>query len=326
MTYRLESPSRLHFGLLAAQAAGTRAFGSVGLMIERPGVGLQARTVTGCECVVRGDVSPSVLRRAQALLEHLAERFPSPDGSAVEIELLWTAPEHAGLGLGTQLSMAVARAFHHQAGRTPVSIELGRQTGRGQRSAIGIHGFDHGGFLVDGGKRVTGAVAPLVARMDFPTDWPILLIGPDLPAGLHGHLERQAFAKNHAVAASTTDRLARLVLLALLPALAETDYQAFGEAIYEFNRTVGEFFAFAQGGPYAHPKLAAIVDWLRACSVPAVGQSSWGPTLFAILPDTDRVDWLRTQLDRQFALSQDQCLLTRANNTGAIATDCLGSC
>src|SRR5204862_353231 len=76
-------------------------------------------------------------------------------------------PEHTGLGVGTQLSRAVARAV---CPGVP-AVELARLAGRGNRSAIGVYGFEAGGFLVDGGKRDDAALAPLMARVDFPGDW-----------------------------------------------------------------------------------------------------------------------------------------------------------
>ena len=87
-----------------------------------------------------------------------------------------SAPEeHVGLGVGTQLSLAVARAVLELAGLPdPGPAELARLTGRGARSGIGLHGFQHGGLIVDGGRKREGAVPPLLARASFPDDWQIL--------------------------------------------------------------------------------------------------------------------------------------------------------
>ena len=80
--------------------------------------------------------------------------------------------EHLGLGVGTQLSLAVARAVLKLAGRDGVApAELARLTGRGCRSGVGLHGFQHGGLIVDGGQKHDTGIPPLVARMPFPNDW-----------------------------------------------------------------------------------------------------------------------------------------------------------
>src|SRR5207244_3042946 len=101
-------------------------------------------------------------------------------------------------------------------------------------------------------------VAPLLARCDFPDDWRILLVLPRGLQGVHGVAESEAFSQlSHNP--GVTDMLCRLVLLGLLPALHERDLPAFGEALYEFNRRVGEVFRPWQGGVYAHPQSEALV-------------------------------------------------------------------
>src|SRR5205823_6018839 len=75
-----------------------------------------------------------------------------------------------------------------------------------------------------------------------------------------------------------TDRLCRLVLLGLLPAVVERNLNDFGEALAELQQLVGRCFASAQGGIYARPELDLIVAELRSQGLQGVGQSSWGPT------------------------------------------------
>src|SRR5205085_5154101 len=125
----------------------------------------------------------------------------------------------------------------------------------------------------------------LVAHAAFPENWRVLLILPEGGVGTHGPREREAFATLAAGAQSEaqTDALCRLVLLGMLPALAERNLAAFGEALYDFNRRVGELFRPWQGDVYAHPRTAELVRVLRSeRGVRGVGQSSWGPTVFAV--------------------------------------------
>jgi predicted sugar kinase len=69
----------------------------------------------------------------------------------------------------------------------------------------------------------------------------------------------------------------------MLPALAERDLDSFGEALYDYNRRCGAFFAPWQGGLFAHPRVAEVIAALRSARIKGVGQSSWGPTVFAIV-------------------------------------------
>ena len=57
----------------------------------------------------------------------------------------------------------------------------------------------------------------------------------------------------------------------------------FGPAITEVQRIVGDHFAPAQGGRFASSRVAEVLAWLEGRGVRCVGQSSWGPTGFAMM-------------------------------------------
>jgi predicted sugar kinase len=147
----------------------------------------------------------------------------------------------------------------------------------------------------------------------------VVLVLPPWGPGLHGDREIQAFERLTAEAAAPqfTQRLCRLVLLGILPALAERDLAAFGEAVHAFNRHVGEAFAPVQGGPYAHASTEEVVCYVRGQGVRGIGQSSWGPAIFAIVEDEGRADALVKNLRQHFGLGYHQVFRTRACNRGA---------
>jgi beta-RFAP synthase len=235
-----------------------------------------------------------------------------------------TPHAHAGLGTGTQLALAVARAITAQAQRPELNAEeLARRAGRGLRSALGIHGFQHGGFLVEGGKREANRIAPLLARADVPEQWRVVLMVPPWGKGLHGSDEARAFERpaDSSRFLRLTDSLCRLVLLGMLPALAEADLQAFGEAVYDFNLRAGEAFSDIQGGFYSNPRVTQAVEFIRQEGVHGVGQSSWGPTIFAIAPDEEEAESLASKLRAKLSLGHEQVFVTRACNQGATVED-----
>src|SRR5262249_44771216 len=131
--------------------------------------------------------------------------------------------------------------------------------------------------------------------------------------------EGQAFAQlqTEPPNPSQTDTLCRLVLLDMLPALAEHDLETLGEAAYEFNRRVGEMFHRVQGGTYAHPHIGELVEFIRRQGVHGVGQSSWGPGVFAFTDEAERADHLGQQVRDRFSLSPTEVLTTAACNRGA---------
>jgi beta-ribofuranosylaminobenzene 5'-phosphate synthase len=315
---RLTTPSRLHFGLLAWGPRAPRQFGGVGLMIDRPGLELTAREAPGWQA--EGPLADRTLRIAGRVAGLLAQRGAAVPPVRFAIDR--APPEHVGLGTGTQISLAVARALAGLAGLGDLPVaELAGLTGRGLRSGIGLHGFAHGGLIVDGGRRIPEGVPPLLSRLEFPPDWGVLVVIPASTPGLHGPGEIQAFDGLPPLSEALTDRLCRLVLLGLMPAVVERDLVRFGEALTELQHHVGRLFAPAQGGPYALPELEAIVTWLRTQGLHGVGQSSWGPTLygFSQAPADRRAAILR-RLRVRFGLAPRTAFWTRASAQGGKMT------
>jgi beta-ribofuranosylaminobenzene 5'-phosphate synthase len=322
---RIRTPSRLHFGLfsLPSELATDwlnhegdailpgRQFGGVGLMIDKPGIELVVAPAQAWSA--EGPLAERAVRFAQTYCEAVGIR------DAFHLHIVSAAQEHAGLGTGTQLGLAVARAIAElmqQPARDAVT--LARQVGRGLRSALGVHGFERGGFLVEGGKTSSTGISPLLVRHDFPEDWQILLILPRDAVGVHGRREAKAFADllQQPPDDRTTESLCRLVLLGLLPALLERDLRTFGEALYDFNRRAGEIFRPVQGGIYAHPAIEGIAKVLRDAGVKGVGQSSWGPTFFAVVA-VEEVAAIRQRLMMNAEIAREDLMVTSARNEGS---------
>jgi beta-RFAP synthase len=106
---------------------------------------------------------------------------------------------------------------------------------------------------------------------------------PDAPPGVSGAAEAEAFARLPPPAAREVERVAHLVLMQLLPALAEADLAAFGSALSEVQRITGGWFAPAQGGTFAPGASAALVRRLAEWGAAGVGQSSWGPAVYGVV-------------------------------------------
>jgi beta-ribofuranosylaminobenzene 5'-phosphate synthase len=67
------------------------------------------------------------------------------------------------------------------------------------------------------------------------------------------------------------------------------DIDEFGAALTEIQREIGSIFAARQGGVF-HPRAAPVVQALEALGVTAVGQSSWGPTVYGIVAGPERAE------------------------------------
>ena len=200
----------------------------------------------------------------------------------VQLDITEAPLEHVGLGLGTQLGLTVALALDTLFGRTEVPIvERAMSVGRGLRSAVGAHGFQRGGLIVESGKRDDDALGKLEAHVALPTDWHVLLIRTREHQGLAGTAEVQAFRELSSLGKhDKTEALHHALFSQLLPAAQANDFVAFSEAVFHYGLKAGEMFADAQGGAYLNETIAGLVDFCRSKGVQGVGQSSWGPTVF----------------------------------------------
>ena len=207
---RVVSGSRLHFGVFSfGGGSGERFFGGAGMMIDAPAV------VASVEPASAWSADGPRASRALDFARSFAASFDAGTIPPHVIHVEAMPPEHAGLGSGTQLGLAVARALAESAGvKNTGAEELAAKVARGQRSALGIHGFTHGGFLVEAGKRSCEAVSPLVARVVFPEEWRLVL-AIRRPSPACGPAEIEAFRQLQVSGVSLpTDALCRLVLLA----------------------------------------------------------------------------------------------------------------
>ena len=223
------------------------------------------------------------------------------------IHIAQAIPPHAGLGSGTQLALAIGMAYSALYGLNLQPNEIAQLTARGARSGIGVGAFMHGGVIVDGGRGENTLVPPIIARAEFSADWRIILIMDAGHQGLCGEQEVDAFKQLASVPSHVAEKLSRQVLMQALPALAEQDLAGFGAAVQALQIATGDYFAPAQGGRYASQKVANVLHSLENQGVHCVGQSSWGPTGFAIVASEDeaveRVKALIAQFEGETSLS-----------------------
>jgi beta-RFAP synthase len=197
-------------------------------------------------------------------------------------------PSHAGLGSGTQLALAIARGLAELYDLDTGPRALARAMGRAQRSAIGTWTFAGGGLVVEGGRLPTSdECGPLIARLPFPETWRCVVVVPDGPPGISGADEADAFARLPPPSERDVEHVSHLVLMSLLPALADSDLGQFGRALSEIQEVTGRWFAPAQGGTFAPGPSRALVRQLAEWGAAGVGQSSWGPTVYGIVEGAD---------------------------------------
>ncbi len=306
---RVTTTARLHMGFIDLHGGLGRRFGSIGLSLEHPATELEASFAEAL--TASGPNAERVLA--------CARDFAAAAGLAggAHLEVAQAIPEHAGLGSGTQLGLAVGAALARLYGLDLSVREIAMLTGRGRRSGIGIGAFEQGGLLVDGGRGEGAEVPPILARLPFPEAWRVLLIYDAGAQGVHGQEEIQAFRQLPEFPAVQAAHISRLVLMQALPAVAEQDLLNFGRAISEIQRMLGDHFASAQGGGrYISTAVGQAADWLEAQGVVCLGQSSWGPTGFAVVESEAQAQALKAGLEDCGMMVKTE--ICRARNAGSV--------
>ncbi len=308
----VEAPARLHFGILDLRGHRGRRFGGIGAAVPAPSVLLEA--TPGARLTAEGTDAG----RAHSFAERYLRSTGVNEGA--HLRVIRAIPAHAGLGSGTQLALAVARALAELHGQSAEPLSLARHVGRGLRSAIGTWTFALGGFVLEGGRRDgVDAVAPLISRLPIPASWRAVIVIPEGQPGLSGEAETAAFRELPPPAEREVERVAHLVLMQLLPALADADVGAFGAALTEIQRLTGGWFASAQGGAFAAGPTRDLIERMGDYGALGVGQSSWGPTVYGLVPHQDAAADLAQRI-RAYLGDRGEVLATGFSERGALVS------
>ncbi|MGA8056371.1 MAG: beta-ribofuranosylaminobenzene 5'-phosphate synthase family protein [Burkholderiales bacterium] len=303
------APARLHLGFLDLNGNLGRRFGSLGLAIDAfPTIVRVA--FSGHDQVVGTDAA-----RVGKVIARLRQQlgFDSP----LEVELVAAPPPHAGLGSGTQLALTLGTAVCRLHQRTVAPTELTTLLGRGLRSGIGLAAFQQGGFVVDAGAARQDRAPTTLVRIPFPDSWRVMLVLDPTGEGLHGAEEVAAFRALPPQARDAAGELCRLTLMGVLPGLVEQDLEQFGRAVTQIQAIVGDYFSPAQGGRFLSARVADALEWLAAEGVHCIGQSSWGPTGFAIVESGQAAERLVDAWQRRTRVPPIEWKICAGRNEGA---------
>lgn len=307
---RVTTSARLHMGFYDLTGTTGSMFGGLGLAIDSPCT--QVQISESKNLIIDAKSSDSVAKIVENLIKSLnLLNINLPNNFSVKI--LQSIPEHAGLGSGTQMALAIGAALNQLFGLNLTIAQIASAAMRGKRSGIGIGAFAQGGFLVDSGK-LNDEIPGTAMRHTFPNDWRILLVLDSTHTGVHGAAELQAFQ----TLAPAKSALRSMVFERMLPALQRSDLLTFGVYMQELQAYNGDYFTPIQGGRYASRSVELALAWLKNNGAPCTGQSSWGPTGFAILRDQQQAERLQAQAQLAFVDNSNISFkIVRGKNTGA---------
>ena len=285
---KISTPARLHLGFIDLHGGVGRKFGSVGIALDTPR--LELEIVPAQALNIQGADDVRIARLVEAFDKHYGVE------SCCNIRIKKTIPAHQGLGSGTQTALAIGQGLANLHSLTLTHHEIAYCLARGRRSGIGIHAFDHGGVLVDAGVK-DDKLPTLIFHHRFPDAWRILLITTKGQDGLHGVGERNAFQQLPQFSKSCAGALSRTVLMKLMPAVVERDFVSFTQAVYKLQAAMKDYFSSVQEQKISRFNSMKLLEYLDKQGIKGIGQTSWGPTLFAITKNQAQAEALKTELE-----------------------------
>ena len=274
-TVNVTTGARLHFGLLCGAPDSGWHYGGIGMMVDAPSWKLHLSVrPAATDDVVKG--SEPTVRRVTGLLA--ACRQSHPQLPAIHCEAASEIDYHAGLGAGTQLTLAIASGLRILQGQPrPANMnETAASFGRSRRSAIGTLGFDQGGFLIDYGKNPKSAPS---TRFSFPEQWRMILFTPLRREEISGEREEAFFGRRRYLESDILEHVSQVVSQEIEPSLKQQQLSRFRTSLATYGRLAGAYYAQEQGGVYSSPVIRDFAAWLKQIGLPEPVQSSWGPTV-----------------------------------------------
>jgi len=298
----ISSPARLHFGMINPFRRDLRLYLGAGLAINRPRVEIVVKKEK--ELSFRGPRSEEVMLKLRPLIE----KYDLRKGG---VEIRKTIPKHVGLGSTTQLLLSVAKGLL-TANNIPFDIEeVSSILGIGRVSGVGKYVFQHGGFIVDSGVKGRDKVM-LYLRLQFPEKWRLIVVIPE-GKGLSDEEESRVFGAVEGIPESLIHEASYHLFVEMIPSIIEEDIEGFSNSLEMLQLVVGKMFSKYQGGVFSkHSEV--VVEVLKKLGIRGVGQSSWGPTVYGILPPGESADEIKSQVS---GIVKGDVLIVEPDNRGA---------
>ncbi len=312
----VRTPSRLHLSLIDLEGGLGRVDGGVGISLQEPDFKIRFRKDSKIR-ISHGSSEeqdlPAHMRDAKKIARKVCSKL-GVEGIRAEIES--GIPEHVGLGSKTQLYLAIASGICKTYGIKKSVRELAGLVGRGGTSGIGVAAFEKGGFIVDGGhfskkgfkpSRFSKApVPPVLVREEFP--WNVVCAWPD-EKGAHGEKEKMVFQRYCPLPNEEVEKVSRIVLMMLLPAMAEKSLDGFGQGINMLQKAGFKKVEIS----IQSDEVRQLISFLQNNSAGG-GMSSFGPVCFGLCETESEAKTLGESVKGEFGFN---VVVTKANNRGA---------
>ncbi len=312
MFIKVKTPSRIHITLIDLNGSIGRVDGGVGFALNQPSIVVELRKGKN-KCISK---NTELKKKAENTLNKLKSVF----GFEAEVSILEEYKPHCGLGSGTQLSLAIAKAYSELFGIKLSVRELAKIVGRGGTSGIGVAVFEKGGFIVDGGHSLTvkkgfspsslskAPPPPVIFRYDFP--WKVAIVIPEV-LGFAGRREVNLFEKNCPIPIEEVRELSHIILMKLLPSVVEEDIDSFRKTISKIQKIGFKKIEVNMHSDIGIPELLEQFE--------GAGMSSTGTAIYIVVESEKEGKILLKDMKKFFEEKGIECetLIATPNNTGA---------
>ncbi len=323
MEYQVITPSRLHFGLTDLNGNLGRINGGLGLALEEPGWEIKGGLANKIDLIQSNP--PSVI----SIINNFDQYFKTKTKD-FNFTILKKIPPHIGLGSNTQFCLAIGAILAKIHNIETSIVEIATAIKRGGTSGIGVAAFDKGGIILDGGHTFgpgketesfkpssisTATPPPVIFRFNPPSNWYFVLLTPNTEIGAFGKKEVDLFSEHCPIPRREVEKLSRLILVKILPAIVEKDIQTFGEGITEMQ------IQFTRFGMEQYKK-GIVNDLLKFtrknANIFGSGISSFGPTIFGLTNAQKKAEKILKEVEETFSKDIFKLLLySKVNCKGA---------
>lgn len=300
----IETPARLHFGLVNPFNRDHRLYLSVGVAIDRP------RTLTSVYLGEKFSIEGCRSDEAHRRLERFIEKHDIKHGRVIVEQCI---PKHVGLGSTTQLLLSIVHGLMIANNINLNLVEVAKDIGLGRISGVGTYAYIYGGLIIDSGKTDPTDFPGLLMRIEVPENWRFVIVIPR-GRGLDDEVEIRLFQEGKKVSEQLIWFASHVLFTELVPSLIERRFDKFSHALARFQETVGKMFSEYQGGVFASYSQRA-VELLKSLGILGVGQSSWGPAIYGLVDSHEKAVEVSSKITRD--LEGATVIIARPQNTGA---------
>jgi beta-ribofuranosylaminobenzene 5'-phosphate synthase len=325
----IETSARLHLSLIDLNGLEGRLDGGIGISLEKPSLRIKCKPSNDDTNIFFDKslrISSKKVYESKIIdaTNKMNQYLKTDKNYSFEVKDIY--PIHHGLGLGTQLSLSIAKLISSLNNVDLSVFDLAKIIERGGASGIGVHSFDKGGLIIDGGHKKSlkkdylpssasnVSPPPLLARYDFPEDWDIIIATPDMSQGVSGQSEVNIFQKYSPIEITEVERICYLTLMKLMPSIIEKDIESFGDAV---NKIQSLGFKKIET-ELQNSKVHSIINTMHDLDIPCVGMSSFGPTCFGIV-DSNSINLTREL--SQLIGNDVNIFVTKGKNHGFLMTE-----